>query len=86
MNRRTAFASVLLFVTPAALQAASEKSAPPAASPSPVAKKRHRFFDPDELHKDRSLPAGDKVPMTDGKPHKRESVSEQLHKDRSNDK
>ena len=86
MNRRTAFASILLFAAPAALQAASDKSAAPAASPSPVARKKHRFFDPDELHKDRSLPAGDKVPMTDGKPRKRESVSEQLHKDRSNDK
>jgi len=53
-------------------------------NPAPIKKKRKGRFD-GELNKDRSLPAGEKVPMTDDRPRKKKSLSEQLRKDRTND-
>lgn len=48
-------------------------------------KKKRSFFGDNELSRDRSLPAGEKVPMTDDKPRPKKSLSEQLRKDRSLD-
>ncbi len=56
------------------------------AKSKPPTKKRKGLFDGDALHKDRSLPADDKVPITDDKPRQKKSLNEQLHKDRTNDK
>ena len=49
-------------------------------------KKKHSFFSSEELHKDRSLPKDDKVPMTDDSkksdpPYKH--LGSELHKERS---
>lgn len=57
---------------------ASDKKAAPK-------KKKHHFLDADELHKDRSLPKDDKVPVTDDSkksdpPYRH--LSDELHKNR----
>ncbi len=62
--------------------ASAKKTAPAEAKPAP-AKKHKGLFD-GELNKDRSLPAGEKVPMTDDKPvdPPYKHLNKDLHKDR----
>lgn len=82
VTRSLLFILALSVALPATAEVTPKDGKKGAVSAPAPAKKKRRFFDTNELSKDRSL-SGEKVPMTDDKPRKRKPLSEELSKDRS---